>query len=319
MIRPVILLVLLTIQITGCNLARNLDKPYQKVGGPPIVPEKSLAIYGGNHPNCSDVKFASTDYEHYRNFREQRYFDIAVESFQYAWMSSNTYEDYEGKKPKFHFCSPERTNCTWEQIERKRKWSGLGYHIYRSAVNNTIAIAFEGTKRDSINDSIFGNFTLLGYGQYAQARRLVKKQIAENPNMRIVTTGHSLGGALAIHAAIHHDNVTAYTFNTSPLVHPPLIKQLSNSRIVVISEDRDILSQFRSRFFKISIKINPDDSYTEFDFVHSDNITEHSIYYLTRGLTMVAALADKESRQIANTLLYDDDGNTRPPGLCLVK
>lgn len=185
----------------------------------------------GQHPFCSDIKFASDHYQHYSEGYDSQHYNMAVEAFLFAWMASNTYEDYKGSKPEFKLDG----SIGWVKLETIRTWRGLGAQVYESVDDSRVVLAFEGTNSGSVKDWIFGNFSTFGLGQYREA-----VQIA------------SLAGV-----------------------------------------------------------------FDKYYFVHSDNVTEHSIYYIARGLTTLAAFHDSSSRAIADTILLDKDGNKRRPERCL--
>ena len=240
----------------------------------------------GSHPVCSNLKYASRDVGHYADAYDDTYKQIAINSFMYALMASNSYEEYEGGKPKFH------TN-DWELIEKKTStWKGMGAHVYRSNLDNKdIVIAFEGTNPLSINDWLFGNLNIFWKGQYSDAEELIDRIAKQYPDTNIITTGHSLGGGLAIHAALYRGNTKAYAFNSSPRIFiPDDIENINGVDITVISENNDILKFFREklRAFK-NIKLTG--PYNKFDFLSETALNEHSIYFIARGLTIVAASA----------------------------
>lgn len=259
----------------------------------------------GKHLYCSDIKYLSKDLGHYvePDAYSKRYDDIAKESFIYSLMASNVYEEYDGGKPEFFVRGWEK------EREKVTTWKGLGAHIYRSKFEpNNFVIAFEGTNSTSLLDWIFGNLNLGWKGQYADAAALVQKIKTTYPSSKIVTTGHSLGGGLAIHAALYHGNIDAYAFNSSPRVFKEDVKD-TNSRIVLISEDEDILQSLR-KFLGTLDSVTTTKPFDEFDFLKSSKLNEHSIYHISRGLMLVAASADNnDSHPEIN--LDDEDDNAR--------
>jgi hypothetical protein len=251
----------------------------------------------GEHPVCLDIRYASKDPGFYHNVYGASYKNIAKESFIYSLMASNVYEEYEGGKPEFYIHG-------WNKLEEKtHTWKGMGAHVYKSTnPPERIVIAFEGTNSKSIVDWIFGNLNLYWKGQYSDAEELIDRISAEHPDSTIVTTGHSLGGGLAIHAALYHKNVDAYAFNSSPRIFHPGEIHNSESKITLISENEDVLEELRAQWNALK-DIELTGPYNEFDFLdlktnNQSQISEHAIYYIARGLTIVAAEAGDEDAKI---------------------
>lgn len=275
----------------------------------PPVPRKDVFVNYGEHPFCTNIKFASNDFDHYDGVYRADYYDVAKESFIYSWMASNAYEDYGGKKPEYEFES-------WKRVGNKvSTWRGMGAHVYLSDDLDRVVIAYEGTNSSSIGDWLFGNFNIFWKGQYGEALKLAKNVVERYPDAKLVTTGHSLGGGLAIHVALHINDTVAYAFNSSPRVFAPRRRNNPDSRLVIVSENVDVLRKIRSAWKTLDTY----DQYDEFDFLNSDKITEHSIYYIGRGLANVAAsTGEPKYVKIAQALLKDDKGNPRNPQQCPV-
>ena len=272
----------------------------------------------GVHPNCSNIRYLSTTYEvykpHYKNAYEASYGVIAKEAFLYAQMASNAYEDYDPDKPEFPFVKYGYAKVG----EKVTTWKGLGAHIYEkkneneneNEKNGEIVVAFEGTNFWSPADWLFGNLNLFTEGQYGEAKDLMRDIIKNNlDHKRIVVTGHSLGGALAISVALSFPNITAYTFNTSTTIHADKGADASGSELIVISENEDVLKTLDEKFlkFKHAYKRGP---FNEFNFLEEPGIEdlpfgkwikqiiEHGIYFIARGLTVYAAANDSaDARQ----------------------
>jgi len=274
---------------------------------PMPVPRKDIFVNYGEHPFCSNIKFASNDFDHYDGVHNTEYYDAAKRSFRFAWMSSNAYEDYDGKKPQYVF-------SRWIQVgEKVTTWRGMGAHVYLSEDLGKVVIAFEGTNFDSPRDWFFGNLNLFWKGQYNEAYKLAKNVKREYPKAKIITTGHSLGGGLAIHVALKIDGVETYAFNSSPRVFAPDRIETPNSSIVLISENNEALNKIRA----IWSTLDGYEEYSEFDFLNTDILTEHSIYYIGRGLAMVAASTDDPFYvDIAESILRDNKGHLREKVVC---
>ena len=229
-------------------------------------------------------------------------------------MASNAYEDYDTDKPEFPFVKYGYAKVG----EKVTTWKGLGAHIYEkkneneneNEKNGEIVVAFEGTNFWSPADWLFGNLNLFTEGQYGEAKDLMRDIIKNNlDHKRIVVTGHSLGGALAISVALSFPNITAYTFNTSTTIHADKGADASGSELIVISENEDVLKTLDEKFlkFKHAYKRGP---FNEFNFLEEPGIEdlpfgkwikqiiEHGIYFIARGLTVYAAANDSaDARQ----------------------
>lgn len=252
----------------------------------------------GVHPVCIDIKFLSTDATFYKNAYGKKYRDIASQAFVYAFMASNVYEKYGGTNPKFDI-------PYWQQVGEKRSnWKGFGAHIYKSTKGRKrVAIAFEGTDPTSLADWVFGNLNIYWKGQYGDAKRLIDEIVERYPDHQIFTTGHSLGGGLAIHAAFYHNKVTVFAFNSSPRIFIPddFIQHNSignGSKVLLISENDDVLAKFRKNWGTLN-KINIDYDFSKFDFLelasnNNNKVVEHGMYSIARGMMMVAASNNNE-------------------------
>lgn len=242
----------------------------------------------GVHPTCEKIKFMSNDINHFQKAYGETYKRIASQSFEYALMASNVYENYDSTNPKFDI--PD-----WEQAgEKRNNWKGFGAHVYVSTKGEQrVVIAFEGTDPSSIADWVFGNLNIYWKGQYADAESLVKQVAKEYPNAKIITTGHSLGGGLAIHAALHKSNVKAFAFNSSPRIFMPSNFTNNGSEVILISENQDVLEVLRNKWPSIN-KINVSGPFNKFDFLslasnNNDKTVEHGMYAIARGIMLVAA------------------------------
>lgn len=206
---------------------------------------------------------------------------ISNENYEFAIMSSNAYS----KDLQINLPGWKRTKRI---IVRKH---GFSADIYLSNDEKKVVIAFRGTDNDNIKDWLYGNINLNTKGQYTDADNLFKKVISEHSEKTIITTGHSLGGGLAIHISILNKDVDAVAFHPSPrlFVHGNYTKYDNN--VTIIYETGEVLTPLRDLFTTLK-KIN----YTEYryNFLGGFFMTkEHNIESFAR--CMYASIHKDES------------------------
>ena len=214
--------------------------------------------------------------------------EAAVESYAYAMLSSNAYDDED-----------TYTTLPLAYVERKaadNDDSGLAYAVFDKyavkdgARGNLVArvIAFRGTEAGSTSDIFSGS---LGGSQRNGARAVYEAERAQLDaellqNIPIEVTGHSLGGALATQISIENPHVKAYVFNTSPFFSGD--PRANDMNRLAVSERGEFLRVLRR--YKVSpaaevlvINCNPSKSAGK----------KHSIRRLADCLTWIAAYEDK--------------------------
>jgi hypothetical protein len=258
----------------------------------------------GYHPVVKDIKYASCDYEFYQKGHDgsgkvysKPYEDVANKAFVYALMASNAYKRYS------QFDIPG-----WDRLpeEDRHTWTGMEAIVYKSSNSDKIVVAFAGT--NSALDYLAANFIPFLKGQYRNADTLIDDIFEKYKNHSIIATGHSLGGGLALHASLYRANIDAYAFNTSPRVFQPdndLDLDETNHRLVV-SEKGEILEIVREIWPALD-RIAFDGPYDEFDFLRDTRVKEHSMYYIARGLTIVAA---STGNTLAKAVMQENMGCT---------
>lgn len=146
--------------------------------------------------------------------------DAAVRAWPYAMLSTQAYEDEDA-----YSALPAAFEQRQAVID---DGTGLAYLVFDrfemdGAERRELAarvIAFRGTDAGSVTDLFSGSF---GTSQIELARKVLaveRADMAENGlgDLPVEVTGHSLGGALATQLSIENPSLTAFTFNTSPLV-----------------------------------------------------------------------------------------------------
>jgi pimeloyl-ACP methyl ester carboxylesterase len=138
-------------------------------------------------------------------------------------------------------------------------------------------------------------------------------------NARIVVTGHSLGGGLALHISFHNPGVDAVVFDASPVAKPGL--HPAKASRVSIWESGEALEAPRE-----SVRIRwPNTTRLEYRFVHGLPIDQHSMPVLAANLVKLGAtrspvLADFFAHECPPDAPADTSPvtnvKTRPAALC---
>jgi len=197
---------------------------------------------------------------------------------------------------------PERPD---DASDWQSQWdSKIEFKVWRSKSNDdeniTFAIAFRGTDG---GDDFLSNFRWitrfnpLTWDQYDMARTLIKSieqkfredDQYKNKNIRIVTTGHSLGGGLAQQAAYASSSVKkVYAFDSTVVTGfysvPSEIKDHSKMgmRIYRIHEAGEILAYLRysmSLIYPVVAK-NPKIVEVQYNFDRGGAVGQHSMQKL---------------------------------------
>jgi len=147
--------------------------------------------------------------------------DVAKSGYIYAQMSNNAYGQVGDKynRDGNDFVLPPEY-----QVEHfGNNDLGFAYSIYKKTVNNSlqeVVIAFRGTEGlTNFDDMWHGNILAKQNPIAIDLYHDIRASLDESGQneVPIVLTGHSLGGALAIHVAINiDDNISYYVFNSSP-------------------------------------------------------------------------------------------------------
>lgn len=186
---------------------------------------------------------------------------VAKENYQYALMSANAYDKgFQVKVPG------------WTRRQRLVSEHGFSADIYTSDKGNAVVIAFRGT--DDKNDWRYGNIDTDPKGQYRDADTVFAKVVNEYADYKVTTVGHSLGGGLALHVSVTHENVSAVVFNPSPRVFVSKDDIRFTNKVILIYETGEILTAVRSMFTTLN-KI--DHVKYRFNYLGGGAVSEHSM------------------------------------------
>lgn len=150
--------------------------------------------------------------------------------------------DYDGENPSY----------------RRQVFGGLSFDTYvRSEATGsvTIMVAYRGSEPslgDIVSDLSWVTKWLNPWDQYKRARQefeaVVRTAVTKFPNKKIVfvTTGHSLGGGLAVHISYNFPCVSAVVFDASFVENVPPNPDFIPEKIIYVYEKKEPFSQIRS-------------------------------------------------------------------------
>ncbi|QRP63511.1 hypothetical protein I6J77_15590 [Rhodanobacter sp. FDAARGOS 1247] len=202
--------------------------------------------------------------------------------FKYAMMASNAYDTPD------QFYIPG-----WTRTDRYETKNDLEFDVYERDGSNPkeIVVAFRGTEFNHLKDWV-ANIAPIEPGQNKEAATFIAGLRRLHPFAQITTTGHSLGGALAMNMSLRFDGVNAVAFNSSPRAFFRT-KNKSNSRVHVF-EAGEVLFFLNRTWLRLRmphvqpVRYNYMDYYFRFG---RSLVQEHAIYGLARGL-MVSAMSN---------------------------
>ena len=247
-------------------------------------------------------------------------FVAAKKYYIYSLMSTNAYVD---------IADPQFKIPGWIRTDRYNSDNGLGFDVYEKVLQDgdkpTLVIAFRGTEMNSFKDMWSANIAVFKQGQYKEALKATRAYRDSLPNYKIIATGHSLGGALALNMSLRIDGIDAIVFNTSPRVTLGNIDKSLNNKRVMIRESGDVLQIVRSFYAGILHFTNETGWAARYSIEHfkvdyqnynwNHKYKEHGAYNLARGLLITAVAQSDEAKDvfIAN---FDRDGSIDIDPLC---
>ena len=211
--------------------------------------------------------------------------EMAVESWEYAQLSNNTYDDDEAF-PVLPEGIVERYNSGNDDI-------GYAYAVFdrfkAGRLVETI-LAYRGTEA-SLDDWIKGNFERRqnprGQATYDQLRSQLDD--AGWQDVPITVTGHSLGGGIATYVSLRTPRTAAYVFNTSPRFVLPDAPE--DNRRISVTERGEAL-----RILRDFSENPPVDMYVLNCRPGGGLFTNHSVRKLAECLTWIAGYVDGRAR-----------------------
>ncbi len=224
--------------------------------------------------------------------KNQAHTDDAVRLAPYAIMSNNAYARGEAAIPL-----PEG----WQEIAELRQELpavGLAFAVFEKHEGSKlveVVVAFRGTddKKDWIQNLV--PFHRVQVPPASEAFERILKRY-EGQDVKVVATGHSLGGGLAFHMSFVYPNVDAVAFNSSPVTKAGLKLQKGNSRTSVwesgeiVQMIRNSVNWSRSRWHDVRR--------VEFRFVHGLPVMQHGVDRLAMNLTKLGAMKSPQLQAV---------------------
>lgn len=204
--------------------------------------------------------------------------DLSIHSWKYAQLSKNVYK----KKFQYNVENFFKELNNFENTE-------LDFYatLYEDKIDKKLILVIRGT--DSVKDIITGNNPLKPNSKQNQYGLKVYDDIQSNFGRKIdIVAGHSLGGGIAIHISLNRDNVTAYSFNGSPIFKNKNNKENTRYSIVEYGE----ILKFPRIFGKEATQL-----YTSIGCSEGNPLGQHDIKKLADCLTQIAAIESLEAHK----------------------
>lgn len=227
--------------------------------------------------------------------------DIAGKYAIYAMMASNSYHKDDRVRfdvEKNGWIQVDESGKQTTKPTKKHPLSGLAYDIYEKQGTDEVVFAIRGT--DSKADYLTANFAVPPFSfQYREVNKEFGEYIKNHPKKKVIVTGHSLGGGLALSVSVHY-GVDAITFDPSPRIFDGLGDHHLPAKRVVIYEGGEILEKVRNHWKKIFEVVSNDNIYKcSFDFGKG---SKHRGDYLAHGLLDLGVTTNQELVPIRDAL-----------------
>ena len=282
----------LLLTLAACATHPLIDAPPMPVRGThpiglPYVPQSNES--GLFHLSCTDRYPDGTSV--YAIFdapseAEVSRAELARRHFVHAAMANNTYRA-PVEKPVFSIPG-------WYRVQSLQSRSGLLVDVYADASSlvesQKMVVAYRGTDAASARDWR-NNLALREPPQYREAYGHLKALKAEYPDVKVVATGHSLGGGIALNMSMRFRGVDAVVFNPSPRIHFGSTSSTLDNYRASIYEVGEMLDLVTGPWTRLRLPSNV--KYGNYNFLDYRALSisplpEHGIYELTRGLLLVA-------------------------------
>ena len=181
----------------------------------------------------------------------------------------------------------DRSNSYYPKTCWGRLFSNLQFDIWEHKETSDTVIAFKGT--DEPIDWLSGN-AMLGISiPYKSAKKHALNYQKRFPNRKLMLTGHSLGGGLALSVSVWH-GMDAIVFNSSPRIFDGCRNMNKPASRMAIFQEQDPLQLLRARWPKFLSKIPDAAIYrTDFDYGAESN---HRMDLLADGLVQLSTLPE---------------------------
>ena len=277
-------LLIMCLSLSACA-SINQTKTIQPINLEKLTIEELVNACNATNLNLQDVKY--------------EYKVLAAEYAIYAMLSNNAYRD-----ERYKFVLPNN----WKEVRRHSDTSGLDYQLYEKIVDQKVVeavIVFQGTAE--LIDWTYGNVSNKQY-EYANPHIEYLSNYYISKGIPFKTTGHSLGGGLALYASYQFDEIKAIGFNSSPRYHSKKIKETDN-RVVIYEEGEpnrivgNAIFPWRWAIFGDRKNIR----FLKYNFQKRAGLRNHQSTRLAKGLLLSGSLVDPELRKTLEKNCNEDN------------
>lgn len=226
-----------------------------------------------------------------------KHLTFAEEGYLYAVAGALVLQQTDDEGNDYHFETPSRLRLIDDPPQGTYGFDVKAFDVLEdppSVDTKEVIIAFVGS--NDWSDWFFTNL-LFSQQQHESARAYVKSIAERRQGKRIVVTGYSLGGALAVNVTKHEETrelvSQAWVFNPSPKTW---VSGKTDKRIWLGAARGEFLSSIRSPFFTFLPGINkigsPEDQTAEdYYLIKTSGIYGHFRWVLARNMLHFADYA----------------------------